>query len=229
MQQLLAALAVPLADTAGFAGFWGGVESAVVALAESNWVYPLLFLLAFADQFFPPVPSDPVFISLVITGYTVGSPNLWLLVPAGIIGAILGNLGCYGIGYRVGTDRFKMFRTGKGLASVERTRKGLESRGLGLIVAARWIPVARIAIIMTVGAMKYPFRKFVLGSIASLTMWGLNILAIGTIFGNIPQLPPWLAVVAGIVTGLLVGMLLDRLVRWVLGRRGPSEHTATAA
>ncbi|MCL1801777.1 MAG: VTT domain-containing protein, partial [Promicromonosporaceae bacterium] len=145
------------------------------------------------------------------------------------IGAILGNLGCYGIGYWLGTDRFKVFRSGKGLASVERTRKGLETRGLGLIVAARWIPVARIAIIMTVGAMKYPFRKFVLGSIASLTMWGLNILAIGTIFGNIPQLPPWLAVVAGIVTGLLVGMLLDRLVRWGLARHNSHPNTATAA
>jgi membrane protein DedA with SNARE-associated domain len=202
-------------------GFADQIMAAVLTMAGSPWVYVAMFLLAFGDQFFPPIPSDPVLLALVVSSHQLGLPRLWLLIPAAIVGAILGNLGCYWVGRKVGTDRFKTFRTGKGKASIEKARVQIEKRGMGYIIAARWIPVARIGIIMVVGAMHYPLSKFLIASTVSLVFWGLNATAIGSIFGAIEALHPMLAILIGIITGLIVGMVLDRLVGWFLNRHEP--------
>ena len=200
------------------------MEAAALALSGTYWMYLVMFLLAFGDQFFPPIPSDPVLISLVVAAHQLGYPNLWLLVPAAVLGAFLGNIACYFVGLKIGTERFKVFRTEKARASIARAQTTLAERGMGYIIVARFIPVARIAIIMTVGAMRYPLSRFVIASAISFIFWGLNAAAIGSIFGQIEQLHPALAILVGVATGLLVGMLLDRGIAWYLRRR-----TATRA
>jgi membrane protein DedA with SNARE-associated domain len=195
------------------------IQNFVHNLAGSPLVYLAMFLLAALDQFFPPVPSDTVLISLNVAAHQLGQPNPWFLIPAAVIGAFIGNNICYLIGRKIGTQRFRAFRTPRGRAAIQRAERSIVRRGMGYIIAARYIPIARIAIIMTVGAVKYPIKKFWLASAISTISWGFNATAIGTIFGNIDGLHPVAAMVIGIIVGLIVGAIADRLVTWYYLRK----------
>ncbi|MDR2703515.1 MAG: DedA family protein [Cellulomonadaceae bacterium] len=192
-----------------FANF---LEQWVGTIAESSWAYLAMLLFAALDQFVPPIPSDSVLISLTVASRTGGKPLLFLLIPLAVIGAVLGNILCYYIGSKIGTNRFKSFRQGRGLRAITAARVAIEKRGAIYIIASRFIPIARVAVVMTVGAVHYPFKQFMLATVTSALLWATNAVVIGTIAGSIFDERPLLAMAVGMVTGILVGVLIDRVV-----------------
>ena len=191
----------------------------ISTIAESIWVYPAMFLIASLDQFFPPMPSDSVLISLAVASRSVGRPHLFLLMPFAMAGAFCGNVICYLLGRKIGTSRFKRFRQGRGLRAITAARIAIEKRGMVYIIVSRFVPIARVAVIMTVGAVHFPFKQFLLASVAASVLWATNAVVIGTIAGNIFGNHPLLGMAIGIVTGVLVGVILDRVISAILNRR----------
>lgn len=191
----------------------------IETIAESIWVYPAMFLVASLDQFIPPMPSDSVLISLAVASRSVGRPSLFLLIPFAAGGAFCGNIICYLLGKKIGTSRFKRFRQGRGLRAITAARVAIEKRGFVYIIACRFVPIARVAIIMTVGAVHFPFKQFLLASAASALLWAANAVTIGSIAGNVFGNHPLLGMAIGIATGLLVGVILDRVISAILNRK----------
>lgn len=202
-----------------FDAFVNAITGWIGTIAESIWVYPAMFLLASLDQFFPPMPSDTVLISLSVASRSVGEPNLFFLMLFAMTGAFCGNLICYLIGRSIGTSRFKRFRQGRGLRAITAARVAIEKRGMSYIIAARFVPIARVAVIMTVGAVQFPFKQFLVASAASAILWAANATVIGTIAGNIFGHHPLLAMGAGIGFGIVVGIILDRVLGYILNRK----------
>lgn len=193
------------------------IEGWVPALAESLWVFPALFLFATIDGFFPPIPSESVVIALASLSVAHGEPNIVLVALAAALGAFTGDQIAYTIGSRVDVHRLKVFRTPRGRKALAWAEHALEHRGSSFILAARYIPVGRVAVNMTAGALGYPRKRFVgLTALAAVT-WAAYGSLVGAGAGLWLEDHPAIAVVAGVVVGTLVGIGIDWVMRRVTG------------
>jgi membrane protein DedA with SNARE-associated domain len=196
----------------------------VPMLAGSPWVYLALFAFAAIDGFFPPIPSESVVIALASLSIAHGEPNIVLVALAGAAGAFTGDQIAYMIGSKVDVRRLRIFRTGRGAQALDWAEHALVHRGSSFILAARYIPIGRVAVNMTAGALGYPRRRFVgLTALAAAT-WAAYGTLIGAGAGAWLADHSLLAVVAGVVIGTVVGLGIDwALRRWTRVGEAPAR------
>jgi len=189
------------------------VDAWLLSLAGSPLVYPGMFALAVLDGFFPPVPSEVAAVGLAALAAASGRPDLGLVLLAAASGAYVGDLIAYAIGSRIDVHRLPFLRRGRGRRALTWAERSLTNGGTGFILAARFLPVARVAVNMAAGALGYPRRRFLgIAAIGSATWAGYSAM-IGIGAGAWLQGRPLGAVMLGIVVGLLVGGLLDAVFR----------------
>ncbi|MCB2176196.1 MAG: DedA family protein [Actinomycetales bacterium] len=190
----------------------------VMGLTGTPWVFVALWALALIDGFFPPVPSETVVIALASLSVSTGSPALWLVALVAALGAFSGDQVAYSIGKRVDLRRRGFLRSRRAMEAMDWAEHALQERGAVFIIAARYIPVGRVAVNMTAGGLRYPRGRFtVLAAIAAVSWAGYTVLlgsTAGVLFGS----TPWLAVFVGVAGGVLLGMVADPLLSR-LGRR----------
>ena len=187
----------------------------LLALAGAPWVYLALFALATIDGIFPPLPSESVVIALAALSVSTGSPNLALVLLAAAAGAFTGDQIAYAVGGRIDVRRIRILRNPRGQRTVDSAERALARRGPSFILAARFVPVGRMAVNLTAGAVRYPRRSFVALTALAAVAWSLYSALIGLLAGAWIQDQPLLAITVGIVGGLLSGLALD----WGLRRR----------
>lgn len=191
------------------------VEGVVLSLAASPWVLLAVALLAALDGFFPPVPSESVLVAAAVLAVAGAGPSLWALVPAAAVGAFAGDVVAYGIGRRIRVDERRLLRGRRGSAALAHARRTLARRGGSLILSARFVPVGRVAVKMTAGAVGYPRPRFLLVAVLAAALWASGSTLVGVAAGAALEEHPLAAVAVGTAGGLLAGLALDR----VLGRR----------
>lgn len=189
------------------------VEAWILETAASVWIYPAMFASAFIDGFFPPVPSESVLVTLVISAQATGVPWLWLIIPVAGVGAWLGDQVAYLFGRRYGTERLLAMRSARGRKTVSWARRALARRGALFIIAARYIPVGRVAVNMSAGALGYPQRRFMTFSGVAAVLWAGYSALIGFAAAEVLGHDPLLAMVVGVVGGGLLGLVVDRVVQ----------------
>jgi membrane protein DedA with SNARE-associated domain len=207
------------------------LEHWVLALAGSPWVYVVLYTFAAIDGFFPPIPSESIVIALAALSASTGSPHLAVLIPVAALGAFTGDQIAYAIGSRVDLHSVRLFRGPKGRSALAWAENALAHRGSSFILAARYIPVGRVAVNMAAGALGFPRRRFVgLTAIAGVS-WAAYGTAIGVGTGEWLKGHPIIAVVVGIVVGLVVGVGIDVVLRRFVrsGRTPVTLRNADAA
>jgi membrane protein DedA with SNARE-associated domain len=185
----------------------------VTELAESPAVYPLLWLLTVADAFLVVVPSETAVVALAATSASLGAPKLGLLVPVAATGAFCGDLACYFLGRLVGLDRWRWQRSGRAAAAITRMRAEVDRRAAMLILTARYIPFARIAVNLVAGASRLPLRRYVPLAAAAGLAWGLYNTVIGAATGAALADAPLLAVLVSVVIAMVLGFAVDAMVR----------------
>jgi membrane protein DedA with SNARE-associated domain len=177
-----------------------------------------MFAAAVIDGFFPPMPSETVLVAAAAVAAATGdAPTLVALSLVAALGAAIGDNVAYAIGRRVGTTRDGWMRRPRVAAALERARAALTTRGAPLILGARYIPVGRVAVNMSAGALGYPWRRFVPLSVVGGISWALYSVLIGTLAGQWLGHQPVLSAVIGVVLALGVGVVIDRVVavrRW---------------
>ena len=204
-----------------------GLELWAESLAASPWVLVILFAFVAIDAFFPPVPSEPLVIALAALSLSAGSPDPWALAGVAALGAFTGDLVAYTIGRRIDVARLPLMRRRRVQTAFVWADRAFRQRPAPIINAARYIPVGRVAVNMTAGALRYPRRRFAqLAAIAAVTWAGYSTL-VGIGAGMWLHGRPFLAVVVGVAGGTAIGFLVD----WVLGRalrvRAARETRAT--
>lgn len=190
------------------------MDAWLLALAASPLVYLGMFLFAVVDGFFPPIPSEAAVVGLAALSVASGKPNLALILLVAAAGAFTGDQIAYAIGQRLDVRRFPILRTGRGRKSLVWAERALAHRGPTFILAARFLPVARVAVNMTAGAVGYPRRRFVALAVTGSVLWAVYSAMIGIGAGAWLEGYPMGAVVVGILGGLLIGVALD----WALSR-----------
>lgn len=200
------------------------MEQWTLELAASPWIFPVLYAFATIDGFFPPVPSESVVIALTSLSVSTGRPLLWLVVVVAALGAFTGDQIAYQIGKHVRIRELRWFRGRRGSAVLDWAERALTTRGAAFIIAARYIPIGRVAVNMTAGALGFRRPRFVLLTGIAAVTWALYSTAIGVGAGHVlGHDNPVLGVVVGVVGGLAIGVVVD----WVLRRvTGLSAHHA---
>ena len=207
------------------------MEAWALGLAGSPWILLVMYLFAAVDGFFPPIPSESLVIALASLSVSPqGRPSLPLVMLVAAAGAFTGDQIAYTIGSRVDVRGLRIFRSPKARAALDWAQRALTERGASFIIAGRYIPVGRVAVNMTAGALHFPRRKFVgIAAFAAVT-WACYASAIGVGAGRVLQGHPVIAVLVGVAGGMVIGLVVDAVLsRWARGPRSPSQARREAA
>ncbi|MEE6287551.1 DedA family protein [Georgenia sp. MJ173] len=193
-------------------------EEWVLALAGSPWVLLAVWALSTIDGFFPPVPSESIVIAVAVLAMTSDGVNLWLLIAAAAAGAFCGDLIAYWIGSKIPVHRLRIFQGRRGHASLAWASRALATRGTVFILSARFIPIGRVAVNMTAGAVGYSRPRFVLIAGIAAIVWGGYSTLLGMGAGVFLHDHPLVAVVVGVIGGVLLGFVVDAVLKRIHGR-----------
>ena len=187
------------------------ITDIVLQAVSSPWLYLAMFVVAVLDGFFPPVPSETVLVAAAAVAASTGGPDLALLGVVAAAGAVIGDNIAFAIGRRTGTTRFAWMRRPRVAGAFAWAGTALEKRGAGLILGARFIPVGRVAVNLSAGALRYPWRRFALLTVAAGLCWSAYSIAIGLLAGAWLKDQPLLSAVFGVVLALAIGLVVDRV------------------
>ncbi len=187
----------------------------LTTVGTAPWVPLVVLVFCLLDGFFPPVPSETAVIAAVTLGLASGGDPLFLtaVLVAAAIGAAAGDSIAYAIGRAGGTDRWAWMRRPRVQTALDWAGARMVARPALLILTARYIPIGRVAVNMTAGATRLPYRRFLPISIVGAVLWSamcllLSVLA-ATWFGH----SPLLAAGVGIVLSLVLGLGVDAVAR----------------
>ncbi|WP_200208742.1 DedA family protein [Micromonospora coerulea] len=190
----------------------------------SPWVYLVIFAVTAVDAIFPAVPGETVVITA--GAFAVGGePNLVAVIAMAALGALAGDHASYGIGRGGGANRLARLPVeSRRRSSSEWARRALDRRGGLILTTARYVPGGRTAVTLTMGAVRYPARCFLLYDALACGSWGIYCGLLGYFGGLAFERDP--------VKGLLVGLALSiavtgtlEVARW-LRRRARARAVA---
>jgi|TARA_B100001971_G_scaffold214813_1_gene254512 undecaprenyl-diphosphatase len=139
--------------------------------AQSDWSSILLFLLAFSESIFFPIPPDPL---LMAIGIAKPDSAIWLagLVTVGsVAGAFVGHT----LGRKLGRPVLNRFVSDRKLGQAESL---FDKFGVWAIIIAAFTPIPYKVFAILAGVMKLPVRPFL---IASLIGRGARFFLIGVL------------------------------------------------
>lgn len=204
------------------------INELILQAVASPWLYLILFAVTIVDGFFPPVPSETVLVAaaavLSSAGGAAAPVSLLLLCLVAAAGAAIGDNIAFAIGRRLGTTRFAWMRKPRVAAAFTHAQRALDQRSAMLILGARYIPVGRVAVNMSAGALGFPWRRFLPLSLVAGLSWSALSIAIGTLAGAWLEDQPLLSAGIGVAIALLIGIVIDRINAV---RRRRAAHTTT--
>lgn len=195
------------------------INELILQAVASPWLYLVMFAVAVIDGFFPPVPSETVLVAAAAVAASSGEVNLVLLCAVAAVGAMIGDNIAYAIGRTVGINRFSWLRRPRVVRAFDWAQQALDRHGAALILGARYIPVGRVAVNMSAGALGYPWRRFLPVSAAAAITWSAYSVGIGLLAGRWLNGQPLLSAVLGVVLALVIGIVIDRVVSALRRRR----------
>jgi membrane-associated protein len=194
------------------ANLGGRIEDGILSLAASVWIYPGIFAATVIDGIFPPVPSESVVIAAAAVAQQEGRPYLWGIFAVAAAGAWCGDQIAYSIGRVIPLTRIPFLRGARGRAAVEWADHALEHRGTSFILAARFIPIGRVAVNLSAGALRFPRPRFMAIDAVAALLWATYGCVLGAFAGDLVHDNLLLSITVGVVGGIVLGVVVDRLL-----------------
>lgn len=192
--------------------------------------YPGVAIVMFAENVFPPIPSELV---MPFGGFLAGTDphfsffGIWL---AGVIGSVAGALALYFVGYWAGDNVIRTFlrRYGRWLtiseADYDRALRFFHKYGSAMVFFGRLIPLVRSLISVPAGADHMPLPKFVLLTALGSSIWNGALVTAGMVLGeNWEQVLTFmeryqsLTILGGVAITILVVSVW--IIAWLRARR----------
>ncbi|OKL48220.1 hypothetical protein BSR29_01990 [Boudabousia liubingyangii] len=184
----------------------------VTSLADSWLVVPILTLFSFLDGFFPPLPSESLIIAIASLSHNAPTVPLWIIWIFCALGATGGDSIAYLIGRYLPVHKIPIINRFATEDKMRKARRGLDRRGASVLLGARFVPIGRIAINMTAGAVRFPYLRFFAIDFVGSLMWAGVSLSIGWGTGKFFKGHPLLGMIIGIAVGIAFGFVLDKLL-----------------
>jgi len=193
------------------------IEDILTNISNLNpfWIYVVLFLFSYAENVFPPSPSDLVVLiggSLVSKSAINFLPTLFLTTA----GSVLGFMTLFYIGSLL--DK-KVLRAGKikfiSLEALDKAEQWFLKYGYLIILANRYLPGTRSVISFFAGVSELKVKKTILLAAISAITWNTIIIYLGFIFGNnIETVDSYLSQYTNIVIVITVIAVLFFIVKY---------------
>jgi membrane-associated protein len=184
------------------------------------WSYPLIYVVAALDAFFPLVPSETL---LVIGGNlsSSGDLSLPLVILAGASGAFLGDNISFGVGTWIGERTVKrVFRSERSHRRLKWAERTLAERGPYIILIARFIPGGRTAVTFSAGYVhSFPWRRFVVFDAIAASIWATYAALLGYFGGKTFEDHPWWGLLIALGVAMTAGVGVE-VGRHFWSRRG---------
>jgi len=151
------------------------------------WTYVLLFLIIFFETgfvIFPFLPGDSL---LFVCGAAAASGimDLWWVIIAIVLGAVLGDTVNYWIGNFLGLHVFlERFPTLVKQEYIDRTNVFYEKYGGFTIFIARFVPVVRTFAPFLAGIGSMHYKRFLFYNVLGAVSWTLLVVLGGYYFGT---------------------------------------------
>lgn len=190
----------------------------ILPLAASPWIYLIALALVILDGFFPLFPSEAVIVALAALAASSEAPHLLPLLLIATLGAIVADNATYLIGSLLGRQRVENLRVAPLTHLLGWAEKRLQTRPAMLVLVARFIPWARLAVNLTAGTVSYPYRRFAPLCMLASALWATYNVAMGYLAGRWFAGNPLLGMILAVVFAIVIGLALDKLIG--LARRG---------
>jgi membrane-associated protein len=199
--------------------FLGRLTDTLEGLAESPWLWLVVFIVSALDALLPFMPSDTTMI--VVGVLVVPEPEkLLLLVIVGAIGCFAGDILSFTIGRRSGPVLLnKMIKTERGAQRRRWAEAQLWRHGPLLIMVSRYIPAGRMATNVTAGALHYPVRKFIAIEVVATTLWSAFFALLGYAGGTTFREHPAIGMMVAFGVVTILGLLIEFGRRWIAKRK----------
>lgn len=198
--------------------------SALASLqVDSLLSYAAAIVFPALDAVLPVLPSETIVIALGVATAGSADPRIALLVACAAAGAFLGDNLCYVLGRRFGPwiDR-RFFRSEKGAKQRAWAIRSLERYGIPLIVACRFIPGGRTAVMLSCGIVRYDRRRFIIATAIAGVIWACYAFFIGRLGGKAFEDKPWAGLLLAFGGTLAISALIELVrrlrARWVQRR-----------
>lgn len=205
------------------AGYFNVAYDFAISLAGSFEVLPLLAFFCFVDGVAPLLPSETLMIGLGSLWGQGKAVHGLLVILFGALGAFAGDVLAYHLGRLIPLSKMPGFRGEKGEKKIRHTQRALIKRGTMYILAARFVPLGRVAVNMTAGAIRYPRNRFVPTSLVACFVWSAYSVSLGMLAGKLVHDSPVIAIIVGVASGIVFGKLLDilmgKIAKWWYGEK----------
>lgn len=165
------------------------MESIMIDIINDFGYFGVTFLIAI-ENVFPPIPSE---IILTFGGFltTISDLNVWGVIIAATIGAVLGALVLYGFGRLISKERLERFfesRLGKTLRlkkeDVHNANVWFTKHGSKTVFFCRFVPLVRSLISIPAGSAKMKLPKFLLLTTTGTAIWNTVLVFLGKAAGE---------------------------------------------
>ncbi|SCE67771.1 membrane protein DedA, SNARE-associated domain [Micromonospora viridifaciens] len=195
----------------------GDVLELLQQTTTSPWAYLVIFVVTTVDAFFPAVPGETVVITAAVFAAD-GEPALAAVIVTAALGALAGDHVSYAIGRGGGAHRLARLPAGsRRRASSEWARRAVDRRGGMILTTARYVPGGRTAVTLTMGAVRYPARCFLMYDLLACAGWALYCGLLGYFGGLAFKQNPIQGLLLGVGLSLAATGLFEA-VRWARRR-----------
>jgi membrane-associated protein len=173
---------------------------------HAGLVYVILFAVIYLQIGVLPfffLPSNP-FLFVCGAAWAAAGLNIWLLLPALMIAAFLGNLTGYWLGGTVGQKFFVEYLKWPNQTTLAKTHTFFEKHGEKSFLISLFLPVIRTLAPFLAGVTKMNFAKFARSISLGAVIWVLVCALAGYFFGNIPIIKNHLGLVTLMGLGLVI-------------------------
>ena len=194
--------------------------SALASLqVDSLLSYAAAIIFPALDAVFPVLPSETIVITLGVATAGSADPRIALLVACAAFGAFLGDNLCYLLGRRFGPwiER-RFFQSEKGAKQRDWAVRSLERYGIPLIIACRFIPGGRTAVMLSCGIVRYNRRRFIIATAIAGVIWASYSFFIGRLGGRAFEDKPWAGLLLALAASVAISALIE-VVRRIRSRR----------
>jgi membrane protein DedA with SNARE-associated domain len=203
------------------------MAEAVINFISQNG-YLGVFILMFAENIFPPIPSEVI---LPFIGHSVSKGELDF-IPALIVacaGSFLGTLFWFALGWFAPAVKLeKFFRKYGGYVAISgkdfhKATGFFVKYEIPAVFFGRMIPGVRSVISIPAGSVRMNFKKFVFYSLAGLLIWNTALISIGYfVLNDYTVVENYMKPIGDAIIYFFILVYVVQVVRFVLDKEGRS-------
>jgi membrane protein DedA with SNARE-associated domain len=160
----------------------------IITSLVSTYGYLGIFIAAFAETIFPPIPSELVFPLAGFVGFKSNFTyfETFLMASSGAVGATIGAIVIYLVSFKIG--RIAIVKLGKYVfvneKKIESAERWFEKYGVYAVFLGRMAPGVRELISVPAGIARMPFAKFVTFTFLGSLIWSVMLVFLGYFLGD---------------------------------------------